>query len=189
VSTESPERNSGSDGGLEEKRVVNMTSSINHRSKIEIQEIHPHLARVWVDMEVCRTVAEIVGWSRIVRRLDIGYPGLAGLATLAETPDTTHEALSAPPRARLYHLSASVAAHSCRGADSRVTLRRVTLLGLRGHRRSAEGLTTSAKTSGIVELVMVHHVRIVHVLIWSELARKWVDMLRWQLGVSRLGVF
>ena len=189
MSTESPERNFGSDGGLEEKRVVNVTSSVDHPSNIKVQEIHPHLTRVWVDMEVCRTVAEIVGGSRIVRRLDIGHSGLAGLATLAETPDTTHEPLSAPPRARLSHLSAGVAANSCRGADSRVTLRRVTLLGLRGQRRSVEGLTNSAKTMGIVELVMVHHVRVVHVLIWIGLARKWVELLRWQLGVSRLGVF
>jgi len=65
----------------------------------------------------------------------------------------------------------------------------VTLLGLRGQRRSVEGLTTSAKTLGIVELVMVHHVRVFHVLIWIGLARKWVELLRWQLGVSRLGVF
>ena len=102
---------------------MDVTSSMDHPSQIKVQEIHPYLTRVWMDMEVCRTVAEIVGGFRIVRRLDIGHPGLAGLTTFAETPDTAHKTLSTPPRAPLSYLSASVAAHSCRGADSRVTLR------------------------------------------------------------------
>ena len=121
-------------------------------------------------MEMCRTVAEIVGGFRIVRRLDVGHPGLASLTTFAETPDTADKTLSTPPRALLSYLSASVAAHSCRGADSRVTLRRVALLGRRRQRRSAEGLTTSAETLGIVELAMVQHIRVVCVLIWYRLA-------------------
>ena len=142
-----------------------MTSSIDHLSQIKVQKIDSHLTSVGMEVDVCWTVAKMVCNSWIVGGLDVGHPVLAGHVTLAEAPDAAHEALSTAPRGHRAGLSAIVAAHWGRDADSKVSLLR---LALRWRPR-AEGLAAFT----------------VCLLIWWGLALEWdeffIFLRRWRL--------
>lgn len=138
---------------------MNVTSPVHHPSQFEVEEIDPYLTRVRMKTHMSWTLAEMIGGSWIVRRLDVCHPSSASLVTLSETLNTTHEALSTAGGGCL--LSAKASTNSRRGADAKVSFLRETFVSLLVDWNSTVAAvgTSSSEISSMVKYIIWSRVR------------------------------